>query len=508
MYIPAPFRNDDCETAYALIEEIRLGSVISAGEQIEVSHLPFMIDRDSGDMGRLIAHCARANPQWRNLDGRDVLVTFLGPHTHVSPSWYGTHPRAPTWLYVSVHVRGRARLVLEPGAVRDMAVRLSSEMEPPTSGWSPQHVGDYIDRLLPGIVGFHVEITGIQTQIRLAQQNGMDDRDRVHRALRDGDPAQRLVARLMERFSFGDQPAADPNLRKTRNDMDQMAPIYRNLDQTSLDAQYNIRAQIPDHPEISRRWAANSERVRAALAGRSRIDIPFGSDPLQKLDLFLAETPNAPLLVFIHGGYWRAQDKSEFSYVAEPYVARGINVAVINYRLAPRVTMDDIVADVRAALAFLYRSSDNYGYARDRIFVSGSSAGGHLTVMALTTDWASLGLPADTIKGGCALSGLYELEPIRLCYLNKEIGLDAPTAERNSPLLHVPAFAPPLILSVGGAESAEFHRQQEDFTRAWRAAGLTCVVVGQSGGHHFDMIDRFADPSSDLWAAMQLMMRR
>lgn len=507
MYIPAPFRNDDRETAYTLIEEIRLGSVISAAEQIEVSHLPFMIDRGSGDMGRLVAHCARANPQWRNLDGRDVLVTFLGPHTHVSPSWYGTHPRAPTWLYVSVHVRGRAHLVLEPGAVRDMAVRLSSEMEPPASGWSPQHVGEYIDRLLPGIVGFHVEITGIQTQLRLAQQNGMDDRRRVHRALSDGDLAQRLVARLMERFSFESQPAAGSESHKTRNDMDRMTPIFRNLDQTGLDAQYNIRNQIPDHPEISRRWAASSERARAALSSRARIDIPFGPDPLQKLDLFLAEAPNAPLLMFIHGGYWRAQDKSEFSYVAESYVAGGINVAVVNYRLAPRATMDDIVADIRAALAFLHRNSADYGYAPDRIFVSGSSAGGHLTVMALTTDWASLGLPADLVKGGCSLSGLYELEPIRLCYLNKEIGLDAPAAERNSPLLHVPASAPPLILSVGGAESAEFHRQQEDFARAWRAAGLTCLVVEQSGGHHFDMIDRFADPSSDLWAAMQLMMR-
>lgn len=208
MYIPAPFRNDDRSTAYALIEEIRLGSIISAAPNIEVSHLPFMVDRDEGAMGRLVAHCARANGQWPNLDGREVLVTFLGPHCHVSPSWYGTQPRAPTWLYVSVHVRGMARLVSDPSAVRAMAVRLSEEMEPPASGWSPHDVGDYIDRLLPGIVGFHVEISDIQTQLRLAQQNGMDDRHRVHRALRDGDLAQRLVARLMQRFSFGEPPAA------------------------------------------------------------------------------------------------------------------------------------------------------------------------------------------------------------------------------------------------------------------------------------------------------------
>lgn len=289
--------------------------------------------------------------------------------------------------------------------------------------------------------------------------------------------------------------------------MNAKAPVYRDLDQAGLDTQYNIRAQIPDHPEISRRWAADSERVRVALASRAKIDIPFGPEPLQKLDLFLTEKPGAPLLVFIHGGYWRAQDKSEFSYVAETYTASGVNLAVINYRLAPRVTMDDIVADVRTAIAFLHKNSANYGYASDAIYVSGSSAGGHLTVMALMTDWEGFGLPPDVVKGGCALSGLYDLEAIRLCYLNKEIGLDAPTAKRNSPILHLPKTSAPLILSVGGVESAEFHRQQSEFAHAWRSAGLACSVVDQVGGHHFDMIDRLADPASELWAATQRMMQ-
>lgn len=210
MYIPAPFRNADRETAYALIEEIRLGTVISAQAGIEVSHLPFMIDRACGSMGRLIGHCARANALWKNLDGgNDVLVTFLGPHTYVSPSWYGTHPRAPTWLYASVHVRGTSTLVLDPDAMREMVVRLSREMDPPTSGWVPESIGPYIDQLLPGIVGFHIDITDIQTQLRLGQQNGLDDRRRVHRALQGGDLSQRLMSRLMERFSFADVRAAD-----------------------------------------------------------------------------------------------------------------------------------------------------------------------------------------------------------------------------------------------------------------------------------------------------------
>ncbi|MFT4119910.1 FMN-binding negative transcriptional regulator [Bradyrhizobium sp.] len=206
MYVPAAFRNSDRETAYDLIEEIRLGSLVSAGQGIEVSHLPFMIDRGHGPLGRLIGHCARANPQWKCLDGaQEVLVTFLGPNTYVSPGWYGTNPRAPTWLFASVHVRGRPQLTSER-ELRDMVVRLSNEMDPPSSGWTPDSIGPYIDKLLPGIVGFNIDITDIQTQLRLGQQNAPDDRYRVHRVLSNGDLSQRLVSRLMERFSFTDLP--------------------------------------------------------------------------------------------------------------------------------------------------------------------------------------------------------------------------------------------------------------------------------------------------------------
>ncbi|OYU86849.1 MAG: transcriptional regulator [Bradyrhizobiaceae bacterium PARB1] len=211
MYIPTLFRSDDRETAFDLIEEIRLGSLVSADPEIQVSHLPFMIDRMPGAMGRLIGHCARANPQWKSFGGEgEVLVVFLGPQTYVSPDWYGTRPRAPTWLYASVHVWGRSRLVDERDATRDMVVRLSEEMEPPSSAWSTESIAPYTEKLLPGIVGFHIDITSIQTQLRLGQQNTLDDRRRVHGALSNGDMSQRLVGRLMERFSFLDLPPTTP----------------------------------------------------------------------------------------------------------------------------------------------------------------------------------------------------------------------------------------------------------------------------------------------------------
>lgn len=213
MYVPSAFRSTDIQTAFALIEEIRLGTLISANGVIEASHLPFTVDQQASELGRLVGHCARANPQWKSLDGAsEVLVTFLGPHTHVSPSWYGTQPRAPTWLYASVHVRGTPRLVTEPAAVRDIVVELSKIMEPLASPWTLQSVDSYIDKILPGIVGFHIDIMSVETQLRLAQQNGPDDRRRVYRVLQDGNLSQRLVSQLMERFAFGDLRTAEAEM--------------------------------------------------------------------------------------------------------------------------------------------------------------------------------------------------------------------------------------------------------------------------------------------------------
>lgn len=209
MYIPDAFKETDRDMAFSLIEEIRLGSVISSAERIEASLVAFLVDRHAGPNGRLIGHCARANAQWKALErAPEILVTFLGPNTHVSPGWYGTHPRAPTWLYVSIHVRGRARLVQDAAAMRAIVVRLSKELEPPGSRWRVDDVSDYVDRILPGIVGFTIDIDSVETQLRLAQQNVVDDRHRVLGALEAGKPMQQAVAGLMRRFAFRDAGSA------------------------------------------------------------------------------------------------------------------------------------------------------------------------------------------------------------------------------------------------------------------------------------------------------------
>jgi arylformamidase len=184
-------------------------------------------------------------------------------------------------------------------------------------------------------------------------------------------------------------------------------------------------------------------------------------------------------------------------------------VAVVNYALCPAVTMDEIVRQMRAALVWLWRNAPRFGGDPGRIHVTGHSAGGHLTAALMVTDWTTHGLPATgptggPIAGGVAISGLYELEPIRLTYLNKALALDGQSARRNSPVFDVkPASgaSPPLVLAVGQRESKEFHRQQDIFARAWRAAGRPADEMDLPGLNHFSVLEAFCDPGHALFRA-------
>ncbi len=198
MYAPSPFRSEDPDLAWQVIEDIRLGCLITHEGGLAASHLPFLVDRAADGSVRLTGHMARANPQWRALEGASVLVNFLGPNTHISPRWYTTTPRAPTWNFVAAQVRGQARLVEDAAALRAMVLRLSAEMEPPGSPWQAEALDEaYVSRLIPAIVGFEIAVSGVETQIRLSQQNTPEDRRRVHAALEAGTTRQRQVAEAM-----------------------------------------------------------------------------------------------------------------------------------------------------------------------------------------------------------------------------------------------------------------------------------------------------------------------
>jgi len=282
------------------------------------------------------------------------------------------------------------------------------------------------------------------------------------------------------------------------------------LDRAALDANYNLRAAVPEHPLYFARYEAASQAFRGRAGGR--LDLPYGDGPRQALDLFLPQDASAgeaapPLLVFIHGGYWQRFDRKDFSFVAEPLVAAGAAVALISYDLAPAVAMDRIVAEVREAIAWLYRQGARHGFDPERIFLAGHSAGGHLAAMALATDWrGGWGLRADLIKGVVAISGVFDLEPIRLCYLNEVLALDREQARRNSPL-HLPPGAPcPVTVAVGALETAAFHEQSSAYATKLGAAGWPCQLLVQPAVDHFAIVMSMAAPGAPVVQAICCQM--
>jgi arylformamidase len=271
--------------------------------------------------------------------------------------------------------------------------------------------------------------------------------------------------------------------------------LYRGMDRAQLNAAYNNSAAVPTVDAIRADWDARSASVRQNRRGH--LDLEYGDTPRQRLDLFLADSPRAPTLMFIHGGYWQMNDKERFAFVAEGPLAHGINVAVVEYTLAPDVRLDQIVAETHRSIAWLTKHLGDYGADPARIYVSGQSAGGHLTATMM-----SLG----AVKGGLAISGLYDLEPIRLNYLNIKLGLDAAEARRNSPLLQLPPTARPLVIAYGTAELPELCRQSLDYAHAWVGRGLPGRLLPVDGANHFTILESLADSDGVLMQALVKMV--
>jgi len=190
-------------------------------------------------------------------------------------------------------------------------------------------------------------------------------------------------------------------------------------------------------------------------------------------------------------------------------VPNGVATVVNNYALAPAADMDEIVCQNRAAIAWLWHHAEEFGADRARIHVSGHSAGGHLAAMMLATDWPGFesGLPADLVKSACAISGLFELEPIRLSYLNDTLHLDAAMAARNAPLLQTYARPAPLLLVLGEDESEEYHRQSRAMAALWQRLGYRCELVVPKGLDHFSIVESLGEPDSDLTRRQLALVR-
>jgi arylformamidase len=273
----------------------------------------------------------------------------------------------------------------------------------------------------------------------------------------------------------------------------------------TLSRLYNNRELVPEHPQYMARWAEASARARSSLA--CYLDRAYGESPGETMDVFPARKGDGSCLMFIHGGYWRALDKKDFSYLAPAWVDAGVSVAVVNYDLCPRVSMEEIVRQMLRASRWLWLNGAQYGIDRDRLYVAGHSAGGHLTAMLMCALWPKLdrALPKDLWKGGLAISGLYDLRPLlEVDWLNGDLRLDAQSALRLSPAFMPPATRAPVMSCVGGDESSEFLRQNALLGERW--GGAFAGDVPMPGKHHFSVVDGLADPGSELFAAARRLM--
>jgi arylformamidase len=276
--------------------------------------------------------------------------------------------------------------------------------------------------------------------------------------------------------------------------------IWRDFDQATLDAQYNTRLQAGDNHEA---WT--TERQNASAETRRllspRLDVAYGPGPRHRLDIFPAPpgASPAPIAIFIHGGYWRSGDKSNFSLIANGLRGLDAAVVVIGYPLCPDASFADVVAAPRDAVRWIIAHASEFGGDPDRLWLFGHSAGAHLVAMCCCGGGRDqTALPPGTVKGAVMTSGMYDLEPIRLSYLNSDLHLCATDVDRFSPLRLEPGAAGPLIVAVGALETAEFIRQAEEFADTLAAKGMRARLAIVPDTNHYTMLQQWRTPDGRL----------
>jgi arylformamidase len=272
------------------------------------------------------------------------------------------------------------------------------------------------------------------------------------------------------------------------NDLNPAAP-----EATSIDAEYDPERRVGSRQPFVDWYVRESAVARKQL--ECRLDVRYGPTPAETLDLFPSSVPGSPVLLYIHGGYWRALSSKEFSFVASGLVPHGITVAVMDYALCPKVTIADITRQSHAAVAWLAENARRFSADPGRLYVAGHSAGGQQVGMLLSGDGNGKG---GAISGGITISGLFDLRPLRHSWLQPTLQLSQDACEEQSPLLRIPRQAPPLLVSVGSEESAAFIGQSQSYHAAWRAAGLAGRYYLQPGANHYTAVYGLADRASPL----------
>ncbi|MCH8621632.1 alpha/beta hydrolase [Undibacterium sp. TS12] len=269
------------------------------------------------------------------------------------------------------------------------------------------------------------------------------------------------------------------------------------------DVQYNARATVADFSVFVKIYADLSQAAANSLP--CRLDVAYGDTMFEKIDIFHAP-PNAqgnPVLIYLHGGYWRALSRKDSAFMAQSWTRRGVSVVAIEYALAPDASLEQIVGQCRSAIAHIYHHAPDYGINRDRMHIAGSSAGGHLCAMLLTDGWQeSHALPGDVIKSASMLSGLFDIRPLCDSHINEWMKLTPQCAASLSPALLKLSVHAPVLLAVGALETQGFQRQTAAFADTLHRAGAQVETLTVEDRHHFDIVLDMNEVGSAVTQAM------
>jgi arylformamidase len=280
--------------------------------------------------------------------------------------------------------------------------------------------------------------------------------------------------------------------------------VYKQFDQAALNSQYNNRLHVPDFAAHLERWDLLSRQTEKELNPIK--DLSYGSFLHEELDIYPSQNPSSKTLVFIHGGYWHKWGKADFQFIAKAFRAYDITTVLIDYPLAPEVSMDQIVASCRQAVDWLYHNLPEFNSDPGQLYIAGHSAGAHLAAMLLITDWKLFNHATDLIKGASLISGLFNLIPICLSDINQVLHLSTEAALRNSPVQYMPASQCPMSIIVGGDETNEFLDQSRELYGCWKE-NTPAEVMEIEGLNHYSIMETMLDPGSLLHQSMIRLMK-
>ncbi|MBT5051395.1 MAG: alpha/beta hydrolase [Rhodospirillaceae bacterium] len=283
--------------------------------------------------------------------------------------------------------------------------------------------------------------------------------------------------------------------------------VFLDYTQEQLDWQYDHSKRFPNTSAVQDERNAASELARAKVKGL--YDVPYGDHPDEVVDIFPVENADkAPVVVFYHGGAWTRGSKNGYSAPAAAFVPRGVAWVATEFTKVPDGTLGNQVRQNRDATAWVYNNAETYGFDRDRIFIAGHSSGGHMSGMVLVTDWEKqYGLPKDLVKGATAISGMYDLEAVYLSYRNTYLGLSDAEWRESSSIFQIPKNCGiPLLIGCAENDTQEFHRQPEEFLKAWKEAGNEGEFIHLMGRHHFSGSMCYSDADHELFHKMCKMI--